>query len=86
MTVKEVPQRVWRGRRKVMRLQRDLWLAQLAVWPTLIVSAVLLSALTWALWQRKWQRKSVRSQPDAVPPVTDPSWAGASPPQAGLSG
>ncbi|GAA4543373.1 hypothetical protein GCM10023161_28680 [Mycobacterium paraffinicum] len=86
MTVKEVPQRVWRGRRKVMRLQRDLWLAQLALWPTLIVSAVLLSALTWALWQRKWQRNSRGSQPDAVPPVTDPSWAGAPPPRAGVGG
>lgn len=72
MTVKEVPQRVWRGRRKVMRLQRDVWLAQLALWPTLILSAVLLSAVTRAVWQRKSRRR----QSDVVAPR----------PQVGLSG
>lgn len=72
MTVKEMPQRVWRGRRKAMRLQRDLWLAQLALWPTLILSAVLLSAVTWAVWQRKSRRR----RPDE----------GAPRPQVGLSG
>ena len=82
MTVKEMPQRVWRGRRKAMRLQRDLWLAQLALWPTLILSAVLLSVATWALWHRK----SRRYQPDAAPPVTDSPEGGAPRPPVGLSG
>lgn len=82
MTLKEVSQRVWRGRRKVVRLQRDLWLVQLALWPMLVLSAVLLAAVAWALWQRN----SRRGQPHAVPPVTDSSVAGAPGAQAGLSG
>lgn len=68
MTVKETSQRVWRGRRKVMRLQRDLWLAQVALWPTLILSAILLSVAIWVVWQRK----SHGRQLEAVPPVTQP--------------
>lgn len=67
MTVNETSQRIWRGRRKVMRLQRDLVLAQMALWPTLIVSAILLAVAVWAVWQRKSRRR----QPEAVPPVTD---------------
>ena len=67
MTVNETSQRIWRGRRKVMRLQRDLMLAQLALWPTLIVSAVLLTVAVWAVWQRKSRRRQL----EAVPPVTD---------------
>lgn len=82
MTVKQLPQRVWRGRRKVMRLQRDLWLAQLALWPAVILSAVLLSAAAWAVWHRN----SRRSQPDTAAPVTDSSVAGAPGAPAGLSG
>lgn len=82
MTVTEMPERVWRGRRKVMRLQRDLWLAQLALWPMVILAAVVLSAIAWALWQRK----SPRRQPEAVPPVTDPSWGGTPADRAGLGG
>lgn len=82
MIVKEVPQRVWRGRRKVLRLQRDLWLAQLALWPTLILSAVVLSVAAWVLWQRK----SRRPAPGAVPPVPDSSVGAPSRAQVGLSG
>ncbi|OBH23457.1 hypothetical protein A9X03_14605 [Mycobacterium sp. E1715] len=82
MTVKEMPRRVWRGRRTVVRLQRDLWLAQLALWPTLILSAVAVSVATWALWQRK----SRRLQHEAAPPVTDSAAAGGPAAQPGLSG
>lgn len=67
MTVKEIPQRLWRGRRTVMRLQRDVWLAQLALWPTVILSVVLLSAGAWALWRRK----SRAADPDAAGPQAD---------------
>ena len=82
MTVKEVPQRVWRGRRNVLRLQRDLWLAQLALWPTLILAVVLLSAAAWALWQRNSRRR----QAEAVQPGTDSSAAGEPGSRLGLSG
>lgn len=68
MTVKETSQRVRRGRRKVVRLQRDLWLAQLALWPTLILSAILLTVAIFAVWQRKSRGRRL----EAVPPVTDP--------------
>ncbi|ORB35322.1 hypothetical protein BST39_22740 [Mycobacterium paraseoulense] len=82
MTVKEVPQRVWRGRRRALRLQRDLWLAQLALWPTLILSAVVLSVAAWALWQRN----SGRRHAEATPPGTDSSVAGAPGRRPGVSG
>lgn len=68
MTLKETPQRVWRGRRKVLRLQRDLWLAQLALWPTVILAAILLAVAAWAVWQRRSRGRQL----EAVPPVTDP--------------
>lgn len=80
--MKQVTQCVRRGRRGVMRLQRDLWLAQLALWPTLILSAVALSAVAWALWQRNSRRR----QRGAVSAVTDSSVAGAPGAQVGLSG
>lgn len=82
MTVKEMPRRVWRGRRTVARVQRDLWLAELALWPTVILSTILISVAAWALWQRKSRR------PDhvAVPPVTDSAVAGVSGGRPGLSG
>ncbi len=67
MTMREMPQRVWRGRRKVVRLQRDLWLAQIALWPALVLSAIALSVGTWALWRRK----SRAPQPDAAAPPTE---------------
>lgn len=82
MSVKEVPQRVWRGRRTVVRLQRDLWLAQLAFWPAVVVSVILLSVATWALWRRK----SRPPQPEVAAPVTDSSPAATPRAQGGLSG
>ncbi|OBH86511.1 hypothetical protein A5681_15330 [Mycobacterium scrofulaceum] len=82
MTVKEMPRRVWRGRRTVVRLQRDLWLAQLALWPTVILAAIGVSVAGWALWQRR----SRRPQHEAAPPVTDSAVAGVSGGQPGLSG
>lgn len=82
MTVKEMPRRVWRGRRTVARAQRDLWLAQLALWPTLILSAILVSVAAWALWQRK----SRGPGHEAAPPVTDSAVAGVPAAQPGLNG
>lgn len=57
MTVIETSQRLRRAERKVLRLQRWLWLAQLALWPTVIVSSVLLAGLLWAVWKRSAGRK-----------------------------
>ncbi|OJZ75148.1 hypothetical protein BRW65_04800 [Mycobacterium paraffinicum] len=82
MTVKELPRRVWRRRRTALRLQRDLWLAQLALWPAVILSAILVSVAARALWQRK----SRPPQPEEAAPGTDSAVAGAPGGQLGLSG
>ncbi|GAB1815741.1 hypothetical protein MUNTM_47810 [Mycobacterium sp. MUNTM1] len=53
MTVIETSRRLGRAERKVLRLQRRLWLAQLAVWPTVIALAVLLvGGVLWVVRQR----------------------------------
>lgn len=69
MTVIETSQRLRRTQRKVLRLQRRLWLAQLAVWPTAVVVAVLLTAALWVVWQRRSAGRRHASAPaaDALP-------------------
>lgn len=53
MTVLETSRRLGRAERKMLRLQRRLWLAQLAMWPALIVLAVLLvGGVLWAVRRR----------------------------------
>ncbi|MEE6175960.1 hypothetical protein [Mycobacterium sp. 050134] len=34
-------------------MQRRLWLAELALWPAATLSAVLLAAGAWVVWQRR---------------------------------
>ncbi len=63
MNVKEASQRVRRGQEKALRLQRRLWLAQLALWPTLIAAVVLTSIAAWALWRRKPGRRQFGTAP-----------------------
>lgn len=54
MTVIETSRRLGRAERKVMRLQRRLLFAQLAMWPTVIVLAVLLvGGVLWAVRRRR---------------------------------
>jgi hypothetical protein len=57
------------GQRKVLRLQRRLWFAELALWPTAILSAILMSvgARAW------WQRKSRERQADTVTATSAPA-------------
>ncbi len=52
MTLIETSRRLGRAERKVLRLQRRLWLAQVAMWPTLIVLAVLLVGVLWVVRRR----------------------------------
>lgn len=52
MTVIETSRRLGRAKRKVLRLQRRLWLAQLAMWPTAIALAVLLTGASVLVWRR----------------------------------
>ncbi|BBY35934.1 hypothetical protein MMAN_00680 [Mycobacterium mantenii] len=53
MTLIETTRRARRAERKVLRLQRRLWLAQLAMWPTVIALAVLLLAgVLWVVRRR----------------------------------
>lgn len=57
MTLIETSRRLGRAERKVLRLQRRLWLAQLAIWPTVIVLvAGLLAAVVWVLRRRSADR------------------------------
>jgi hypothetical protein len=53
MNANEVWRRARSGERWVVRMQRRWWFAQLALWPTAIILAILASAAGWALWQRK---------------------------------
>ncbi|MES3638352.1 hypothetical protein Q9Q75_06005 [Mycobacterium intracellulare] len=52
MTVLETSQRLRGAQRKVLRLQRRVWLAELALWPAAIVLAVLVLGTGWLLWRR----------------------------------
>lgn len=53
MTVIETSRRLGRAERKVLRLQRRLWLAQVAMWPTVIVLVVLLvGGVLWVVRRR----------------------------------
>ncbi|MCV6967960.1 hypothetical protein BST27_21885 [Mycobacterium intermedium] len=58
MSVKSVSRRVWRGEQKVLRLQRRLWILQLAFWPALITGSALIGVAAFRRWQR---------QPDSAP-------------------
>lgn len=68
MTVKTALRSARNGQRRVVRLQRRLWLAELALWPAVLLSAVLLSAGAWVLWQR---RSGVREAAGTTPPPVD---------------
>ncbi len=71
----------WRGvrngRRRVVRLQRRLWLAELALWPTGIAVVALAGAGGWLLWQRKSRAR--RAETAAPAPVDAPEPAVAGP-------
>ncbi|BBZ45142.1 hypothetical protein [Mycobacterium parmense] len=53
MTIEDTARRVRRGQREVLRLQRRLWLAQLAFWPGVVLIGVVASAAAWAAWRRR---------------------------------
>jgi hypothetical protein len=66
MTLIETSRRLGRAERKVLRLQRRLWLAQLAMWPTVIVLAAgLLAAVVWVR-RRVRKYRALRDQPSRV--------------------
>ncbi|OBB97919.1 hypothetical protein [Mycobacterium sp. 852002-40037_SCH5390672] len=69
MTLIETSRRLGRAERKALRLQRRLWLAQLAMWPTVILlAAVLLAGVLWVLRQRSTGRRL-----NPAPAATDPA-------------
>lgn len=74
MTLIETSRRLGRAERKVLRLQRRLWLAQLAMWPTVIVLAAgLLAAVVWVL-----RRRSAGRGPEPASVSIDPAGQPAS--------
>jgi hypothetical protein len=60
------------GQKRVLRLQRRLWLAELALWPTVILSVVLVAAGGWVLWQRKTRVRQAETATAAWAPVETP--------------
>ncbi|ORA09558.1 hypothetical protein [Mycobacterium arosiense] len=71
MTVIETSRRLGRAERKVLRLQRRLWLAQLAMWPIAIVlAAALLAGTVWVL-RRKTAGQGLDPTPTAIEPAGD---------------
>ncbi|OSC27998.1 hypothetical protein B8W69_12280 [Mycobacterium vulneris] len=69
MTVIETSRRLGRAERKVLRLQRRLWFAQLAVWPIVIVLAVLLvGGVLWVV-----RRRSTGGRHAAAPATNAPA-------------
>lgn len=67
MTVIETSQRLRRAQGKVLRLQRRLWLAELAMWPAAIVVAALVLVTGWLLWRRSAVRAD-GTRPAQQPP------------------
>lgn len=66
MTLIETSRRLGRAERKVLRLQRRLWLAQLAMWPTVaVLAAGLLAAVVWVR-RRVRTYPALRDQPSRV--------------------
>lgn len=68
MTLIETSRRLGRAERKVLRLQRRLWLAQLAMWPTVIVLAagLLAAVVLWVRRRRVRTSRALRDQPSRV--------------------
>jgi hypothetical protein len=60
------------GQKRVVRLQRRLWLAELALWPTAILAAALVAAGGWVLWQRKTRERQAETASAAWAPVDAP--------------
>ncbi len=62
------------GQKRVLRLQRRLWLAELALRPSAIVLGIAVSAGVWAFWQRQSRKRradGIAPGPaDAPEPVT----------------
>lgn len=68
MTVIEMSQRLRGAQRKVLRLQRRLWLAELALWPAAIVVAALVLVTGRLLWRRSAVRgEGPQPGPQAAP-------------------
>jgi hypothetical protein len=43
-----------------------LWLAQLVVWPTVILVAMLISGAAWSLWQRRSRKRQSGAAADSA--------------------
>jgi hypothetical protein len=79
MNVIETSRRLGRGERKVLRLQRQLWLAQLAMWPTAIALAVLLVGASVLAWRRSAGGRHRSVSAAATSPATTSHNSGATP-------
>jgi ABC-type nickel/cobalt efflux system permease component RcnA len=71
MNAKEVWRRARSGERLVLRMQRRWWLAQLALWPTAILVAILVSVAAWALWRHKSAERHSETAPSQQRDTSD---------------
>lgn len=65
MRLKAALRTVQDGQKRVLRLQRRLWLAELALWPSAIGLGIAVSAGAW-VW---WQRQSRTRRADSITPA-----------------
>lgn len=80
VNVTTAPQQLLRAERKVLRLQRRLWLAQLAFWPMAATVAILAA---WTFWHRARQR---RTGVDSAAASSVPTAASEAPSQGSAPG
>ncbi len=64
------------GQKRVLRLQRHLWLAELALWPTAILLSMLLATGAWVLWQRKARERGAATATAAPVPAPETAAGG----------
>ncbi len=64
--------RVRNGQKRVLRLQRRLWLAELALWPAAIACTALVAAGGWVWWQRRSRGRQAETAANAWTPAPAP--------------
>ena len=69
-TAKTVTVKVGRAERRVVRLQRRVWLAQLLLWPTLLVAGAAGAVVLVSVWRAR-QAPAPATLPEPAAPSGD---------------
>jgi cytochrome bd-type quinol oxidase subunit 1 len=75
MSVSATVRGVRDGQKRVLRLQRRLWLAEMAVWPAGALLFALAGVGAWVVWQRRSRERGAAAA--AAAPVHAPQPAAA---------